>query len=283
MKAPCLSVISFVKKKETMNFVKDIKDNPTNRLLAAKFSAAIYDVDQLKALCSLMGYNCKIYTVDNHRAALCTSADFAVIVYCGTNDNDDLRTDANYIQRKIPGTKAMVHTGVDIAYNALEKIMRADIQRQVSFGKFIIVTGHSLGGGLAARHTFGFNYRWGSCYTFGSLRVGNDDFCKGIMMWTIRVVSGQDWVTMLPFPKMILTGGEYQHYQSHLVAIDYNGDIHLGGRSTWIKAKGWFDAIADDVVDLATFKDLVPNGIEDHLMESGYMPWLVKDYEVNCL
>lgn len=258
-----------------IEFIKNIKDNPVNRYLAALFSAAIYDESDLKTLCKDLGFRYKIYNVDNHRAALCTNADFAIIPYCGTNDKDDLLTDANYIQRQIPGTDAMVHTGVDTAFNSLSLKMHSDIARQVNFGKFIIPTGHSLGGGIAARSTFGFNCRYGTCYTFGAPRVGNKAFGSGLRMWTVRVVNGQDIITHVPLPYMIVTGGNYRHKQDQLVEIDYTGKIHVGGRDRWTKIKGVANGIISDIVD----RDAIPDNIEDHFMETGYLPPLKADCE----
>jgi hypothetical protein len=64
----------------------------------------------------------------------------------------------------------------------------------------LYITGHSLGGALATVATK-FTYHKGglaACYTFGSPRVGNDDWINNIKTPIHRLVNAADCVTMLP-------------------------------------------------------------------------------------
>lgn len=67
-------------------------------------------------------------------------------------------------------------------------------------GKPLFITGHSLGGALATVAARDLVHKGGiaACYTFGSPRVGNDEWTGDIKTPIYRLVNAADCVTMLP-------------------------------------------------------------------------------------
>lgn len=243
-----------------MNFKVTNEFSKNNCYLAARFSKAIYDLDELRSLAKEFEMLCKIFEVKNHRAAIVQNWRFAVIVYCGTNDKPDIWTDMQYFQRHIPGTSALVHIGVDDAYNALALKMTNELRKIWVSGRNWIVTGHSLGGGIAVRSLVGLFNHNGQCYTFGAMRCGNAAMFTSIHTPITRVVNGNDIVPHLPFRKMIVSGCEYDHRQRNLISLNYDGTITEGKRSLWGEVKEKVSGVIGDAYDL----DVVPDMFEDH-------------------
>jgi len=111
---------------------------------------------------------------------------------------------------ELPGAPkdALVHRGFLSAYQAVQKIVEEDVTDLVDkYPDFdVYVTGHSLGGALAALGALDLTVlRPGipaHVYTFGSPRVGNDAFqlyFQSKIVNSIRVVHEKDIVPHLPF------------------------------------------------------------------------------------
>jgi triacylglycerol lipase len=66
--------------------------------------------------------------------------------------------------------------------------------------KPLLITGHSLGGALATIATKRLKHKAGiaACYTFGSPRVGDEEWIANIKTPIYRLVNAADCVTMLP-------------------------------------------------------------------------------------
>jgi predicted lipase len=235
-----------------------------NCYYAALFSKAVYNKDEIKSLAAQFGMKCKVYPVENHFAAICYNTEFAVIAYRGTNDKKDWKTNLEYITRRFPASPAEVHKGFDTAYNLLsikmhELLHKLYIASRVKW----IVTGHSMGGGIATRHVYGLKNPNGHCYTFGSPRVGNQAFINGISTPITRVINGDDLVTKFPLKKMRISGLEFRHPSQHVINLNYDGTITIGARDLWGKIKERVHGLASDIIDT----DLIPDNIEDHGME----------------
>lgn len=243
-----------------MEFTETNDFNRKNCYYSSLFARAIYDLDELRLLAKDFGMSCKIFEVKNHRAAIVQNWRFAVMVYCGTNDKPDIWTDMQYFQRQISGTSALVHIGVDDAHNLLALKMDGELKKIWVSGKNWIVTGHSLGGGLAVRRLVALRNPNGHCYTFGAMRCGNAAMFTAINTSITRVVNGEDIVPHLPFKKMIISGCEYDHRQNNLISLNYDGTIIDGKRSLWGEIKEKMSGIVGDVYD----SDVVPYMFEDH-------------------
>jgi len=95
------------------------------------------------------------------------------------------------------------HKGFQIAFQRVEAEILQQIQGITDYGLYI--TGHSLGGALALIATSAINSEnLGACYTFGSPKVGNEEFDDKIKAPIYRVINSYDVVPFLPFTRIML-------------------------------------------------------------------------------
>lgn len=91
-----------------------------------------------------------------------------------------------------------IHNGFLLAFQNIEKNIRAALDGIKDCALY--VTGHSLGGALALIATRSINTNnLAACYTFGSPKVGNEEFDDIIKAPIYRVVNAWDLVPFLPF------------------------------------------------------------------------------------
>ena len=122
----------------------------------------------------------------------------AVLAFRGTEVNSwkDIQTDLGIrFYRGKEGVK--VHSGFINAFREIESDVKGEVNDLGEYSLYI--TGHSLGGALAIiaakeleRDTLA------ACYTFGSPRVGNEDFGEAIKTPVYRVVNAADGVPSVP-------------------------------------------------------------------------------------
>jgi triacylglycerol lipase len=111
-----------------------------------------------------------------------------------------------------------VHTGFKAALDSVWDDMLPEIKRLRDQDVLIWVTGHSLGAALATLAADRLPNVQG-LYTFGSPRVGDEEFQKRFEPKAFRVVNGKDIVTDVPSKDPYRHVGEY-------IFIDQKGRIH---------------------------------------------------------
>jgi triacylglycerol lipase len=138
-------------------------------------------------------------------------ASFAAVVFRGTHDLTDVRTDGK-IELKPWSGPGLVHEGFE---ESLDSIW-ADLAGILSGEPFsripILFTGHSLGAALAtlaAARRVQEQQPPSAVYTFGSPRVGNAAFAASLAGVPVyRVVDGRDIITHVPLPLLYAHVGE---------------------------------------------------------------------------
>ncbi len=92
----------------------------------------------------------------------------------------------------------MTHKGFQQAFKRVEPAVLQQMKDLSGYGLYI--TGHSLGGALALIAIGALNSNnLAACYTFGSPKVGNDEFDDKIKSPIYRIVNAYDVVPFLPF------------------------------------------------------------------------------------
>jgi len=141
------------------------------------------------------------FDCEGSQAMLVEHKEYLVLAFRGT-ETDSLRdikadADANIIKCE---TQGMIHRGFYAAYNLIRQDIEIAIDKPALNKKPLYITGHSLGGALATVATKFTKHKGGlaACYTFGSPRVGNDDWINNIKTPIHRLVNAADCVTMLP-------------------------------------------------------------------------------------
>ena len=98
------------------------------------------------------------------------------------------------------GTK--IHKGFNRSFENVKEKISESLKKIGNIPVYI--TGHSLGGALALVATHSFNAdNIAACYTFGSPKVGNDEFDDMIKVPIYRVVNDVDLVPFLPFTPIL--------------------------------------------------------------------------------
>ena len=130
------------------------------------------------------------------------SQQFAALAFRGTEPDRlrDIKADAKATQTTCP-TGGRVHSGFkeqydDVASRVEDLLDNADIK-----GKPLFIAGHSLGGAVAtiAARRLTAEHRVAACYTYGSPRVGTEDWVSQIKTPIYRIVNSADPVPMVPF------------------------------------------------------------------------------------
>jgi triacylglycerol lipase len=127
--------------------------------------------------------------------------DFRVLAFRGTEDKKDAITDMRAMFRATPFGRT--HEGFVGAFESVEGDIKAALAENRTMGKAepLILCGHSLGGALATvatRMLAAEGEEISACYTFGSPRVGDDEFADSFKTPVYRVVNRADPVPMVP-------------------------------------------------------------------------------------
>ena len=218
----CLSELAYIKfnppiltnkrkKFISENILTTLKRKKTAFLL--KYIGSIdYDHDEeLKKLqTEMQGLGMSIVsTFDGNgtQAILVSNDKFLVLAFRGTEKTSikDIRTGA---KAKIAQceTGGKIHMGFKEAYEAVALDIQEKINEDQFSDKPLFITGHSLGGALATIAAKKLSHKGGiaACYTFGSPRVGDDEWIAGMKTSVYRVVNAADCVTMMPPGKVTM-------------------------------------------------------------------------------
>ena len=133
-----------------------------------------------------------------------------VLAFRGTETNKaaDIKADisANPMQVGRERGDHKVHEGFYQAFQAVEALIRKDLDNPEHASLPLYITGHSLGGALAVVATYCLaSDSIAACYTYGAPRVGNRAFGLDIKPPIYRVVNAADLVPRLP-PSFFIEG-----------------------------------------------------------------------------
>ena len=123
----------------------------------------------------------------------------AVLAFRGTEADSwkDVKTDIKF--RFYKGEHgAKMHRGFRDAYQKIKDQVKSAVDQHTQ-DNTLYITGHSLGGALAiiaAKHLE--RDALAACYTFGSPRVGNEEFAEEIRAPIYRIVNAADGVPRVP-------------------------------------------------------------------------------------
>lgn len=152
--------------------------------------------------------------VNGTQALIISEHDHAVIAFRGTEQNyTDILTD---VRTYFDG---ITHAGFLEAY--LHAHPQIDKVMQIIGNKPVFITGHSLGGALAAVASWVLcqDYNIMACYTYGSPRVGRQEMDEESTCPVYRIVNDDDIVPRLP---LLLMG---YHHVGDLKHLTEEGDM----------------------------------------------------------
>ena len=146
---------------------------------------------------------------------------YAALVLRGTNDPRDWLTNFKVIPKDW-AVGGLVHKGFAKALDLVRDKVTASLDKNVPSDCPLFITGHSLGAALATLAASLRRPR--ALYTFGSPRVGDNDFGKTLSGVNVfRVVNNRDVVTTVPPPLPFHHAGEL-HYITHEGGMLVNPD-----------------------------------------------------------
>ncbi len=167
----------------------------------------------------------RLSTTFNHegtQAFLACNDRYAVLAFRGTEkDMNDILADIN-IRFYRDKTGSRISTGFRQAYDLVEKQV-IDAISTIGQDLPLYITGHSLGGALAAIACARLrpSDRIAACYTFGCPRVGDTEFAE--QLWRVpvyRLVHASDIVPRVPFPFGYRHAGDLRYIKSSGTLIE---------------------------------------------------------------
>jgi len=176
----------------------------------------------------------------------------------------------------------MVHEGFCRLLAGSWREIHSAVTRYQDNGQPVWITGHSLGGALAAMATAAFTFAArepvNGLYTFGQPRIGGIDFCNqcdsnfGDVMF--RFVNNEDIVTRVP-PR-IVPGIPLPSFYGHSGQVRFfDGDGNLHADDHW-----WNSFLINVEVGFANMKTLLSAPVADHCLDcrpGGYIARIEKN------
>ena len=143
----------------------------------------------------------RTYDHEGTQAILISTKQYLALAFRGTEKGclKDIKSDLKATKTRCQ-TNGGIHSGFSNAFEKVGTAIQNDLNRE-EFQKLpLLVSGHSLGGALATVAAKRLKHHGGiaACYTFGSPRVGDEEWSYGIKTPIYRVVNALDCVTMLP-------------------------------------------------------------------------------------
>ncbi len=170
---------------------------------------------------------------------LAQTEDYLVLAFRGTESTSikDIKTDlkANTISCETPGK---IHSGFKAAFDEVAVDIKLTLDKPEFSHLPLMITGHSLGGALATVASKIITHKGGNaaCYTFGSPRVGDEEWISSIKTPLYRVVNAADCVTMMPpgddaisiltWPLTLMMGWGQKVRQT--IVSKFGGYLHAG-------------------------------------------------------
>jgi len=141
------------------------------------------------------------YDEGGTQAILLSNDKFLVLAFRGTEGTSikDIKADAKaHTMNCESGGK--IHSGFSAAYDQVALDINERLKDPSIAHLPLFITGHSLGGALATVAAKKLSPQAGiaACYTFGSPRVGDEQWISQIKTPIYRLVNAADCVTMLP-------------------------------------------------------------------------------------
>jgi hypothetical protein len=222
------------------------------------------------------------------QAILLSTDKFITLAFRGTESTSikDIKSDTKATTTNCE-TGGKIHSGFKEAFEEVGLDIQKVLNKDCYADKQLLITGHSLGGALATIASKKLAHKAGiaACYTFGSPRVGDEDWISDIKTPLYRVVNASDCVTMMPpgngtisfvtwlvqfiphigekVRKLLLTKfGGYLHggnmrYLTNCVNGDYNSvkllysvSVFHRIRMLWVKAWKWSKPLADHSISI---------------------------------
>lgn len=192
------------------HFIKNLESlvgGVNSRIVATLINKINYDhtIEKAKLESNLDEFKFKLLkTFDNKgtQAILVDAQTYIILSFRGTEADsiEDIKADTTANITKCAVSEGNIHRGFRDAFDCIRREVEEEINKDQYSEKPLFITGHSLGGALATVATKYLTHRGGiaACYTFGSPRVGNDDWVNNIKTPIHRLVNAADSVTMLP-------------------------------------------------------------------------------------
>ena len=186
--------------------LKGARRGTTEKILGAIRKSYDYDHEEkrrmLESSLKQIGWQLvDTISVNATQAYVACNEEFAVLAFRGTEADRmrDIRADAKATQTTCP-TGGRVHSGFKEQYDDVAGQVEMVLNRQETKGKPLFITGHSLGGAVAAIATRRLNaeYQIASCYTYGSPRVGTEEWVAQVKTPFYRIVNSADPVPTVP-------------------------------------------------------------------------------------
>jgi triacylglycerol lipase len=179
-------------------------------LTFAKLANITYDDPKdSKSRFKTLGYTIvEFFTIDGAQAYLLKNADAYVLSFRGTEvaEKSDVLADLK-AGKNLEACGGKVHVGFK---HEIDKVWPA-IEKSLIGIDTLYVTGHSLGAAMATIAASRMQSKVTSLITFGSPRVGNQEFINSLTVTHYRVQNNCDDVTKVPFRLM-----GFRHHGTHM-------------------------------------------------------------------
>lgn len=211
----CLSELAYLKfnpmfanksQEDLAKIVTDLIEKKKASSLIKLIDMVGYDPEKEKAKLenelSFLGMKLiKTFDSNGTQAIIVENDNLIALAFRGTEPTSikDIKSDTKATSTRCE-SGGKVHSGFKEAYEDVSFDVQTYLDSMGEIRKPLFITGHSLGGALATIAAKRLEYPGGiaACYTFGSPRVGNQEWVSNIKTPLYRLVNAADCVTMMP-------------------------------------------------------------------------------------